>query len=41
MEKDSDLPGSDYINANYIRVSRFGITLGLMSVKDQSFTHIC
>uniref|UniRef100_A0A3B5K1L8 Tyrosine-protein phosphatase non-receptor type n=1 Tax=Takifugu rubripes TaxID=31033 RepID=A0A3B5K1L8_TAKRU len=24
METDSDLPGSDYINANYIRVSRFG-----------------
>uniref|UniRef100_H2SW25 protein-tyrosine-phosphatase n=1 Tax=Takifugu rubripes TaxID=31033 RepID=H2SW25_TAKRU len=23
METDSDLPGSDYINANYIRVSRF------------------
>lgn len=28
METDSDLPGSDYINANYIRVSWFGVTPG-------------
>lgn len=29
METDSDLPGSDYINANYIRVSLFSISLYL------------
>lgn len=35
IETDSDLPGSDYINANYIRVSLFSISLYL------THTHTC
>lgn len=32
MEIDPDLPGSDYINANYIRVSLFSDTQGHLSI---------